>query len=303
MNGPSPSTVRDYRERVLRVLVHIQQHLDGELPLGELAGVACFSPFHFHRVFRGMVGESVAQHVRRLRLERAAMHLKHGERPITAVALDAGYETHESFTRAFRAAFGCPPSRFREVAAGATTTLATPSGVHFAEGERQLSFAPLTLKEGEMAAEIKTLAPLRVAFIRHVGPYDEVGETWARLAEWAGANCLFGPDTRLFGACYDDPDVTPRDKIRYAACITLDAPLPPEGEVGMQTIPGGRYAVVLHEGPYQGLGDTYAHLFGRWLAEHHLEPGDPPSLEFYLNDPHDTPAEELLTEVWAPIRA
>ena len=66
------STLQDYQERMLRVLVHIQQHLDEELALEALARIACFSPYHFHRIFRGMLGESLQEHVRRLRLQRAA---------------------------------------------------------------------------------------------------------------------------------------------------------------------------------------------------------------------------------------
>ncbi len=106
-------TLEDYKRRLLRVLVHIQGHLDERLRLEELAGLACFSPCHFHRVFTGMVGESVKEHVRRLRLERAATQLKLGTAPVTSIAFDAGYESHEAFTRSFRAAFGLSPSQFR----------------------------------------------------------------------------------------------------------------------------------------------------------------------------------------------
>jgi len=104
-----PKTLESYTERLLTVLVHIQNHLDEELSLDELAAVAHFSPYHFHRIFRGMVGESVREHLRRLRLERAALRLKHGSEPVTSVAFDAGYESHEAFTRAFAALFGVSP--------------------------------------------------------------------------------------------------------------------------------------------------------------------------------------------------
>src|SRR5881628_348072 len=107
------STVEDYQQRLLRVLLHIQNHLDASLALDELADVAHFSPYHFHRIFRGMIGESVWEHVRRLRLERAAQQLRTRRESVTEIAFDAGYETLESFSRAFRAAFGTPPSTFR----------------------------------------------------------------------------------------------------------------------------------------------------------------------------------------------
>jgi len=65
-------TEQSYKERVLRVLMYIHSHLDETMSLEDLAGIAHFSPFHFHRIFRGMTGESVKEHIRRLRLERAA---------------------------------------------------------------------------------------------------------------------------------------------------------------------------------------------------------------------------------------
>jgi AraC family transcriptional regulator len=106
-------TLLTYKERILRVLVYIQQNLDRELKLEEIARLAYFSSYHFHRIFRGMVGESLQEHIRRLRLERAALRLKNSSTPVTSVAFDAGYGTHESFIRAFRAMFGEAPSRFR----------------------------------------------------------------------------------------------------------------------------------------------------------------------------------------------
>ncbi len=89
------TTAADYHERILRTLAYIQAHLDDAPDLDELARVACFSPYHFHRVFRGLVGEPVQEHVRRLRLERAAQRLKLQNEAVTSVALDAGYESRE----------------------------------------------------------------------------------------------------------------------------------------------------------------------------------------------------------------
>ena len=100
-----PCTEQDYRERMYVVLMHIQRHLDRALSLNDLAGLAHFSPFHFHRIFKGMVGESVKQYVKRLRLERGAVQLKLTGRPVLQIAHEAGYETHEAFTRAFKMRF------------------------------------------------------------------------------------------------------------------------------------------------------------------------------------------------------
>lgn len=136
------TTLEQYKERMLRVLVHIQQHLDEELSLEGLAGVAAFSPYHFHRIFRGMLGEPVKEHIRRLRLERAAMRLKHSDMPVTMIAFEAGYETHEAFTRAFKAMGGLSPSEFRS-RNGTHSRVAAPSRVHYQEDGALNDFSPV----------------------------------------------------------------------------------------------------------------------------------------------------------------
>ena len=65
------NTTVSYQQRILRVLTYIKNHLDEPLDLPQLADIAYFSPHHFHRIFSELVGETVKEHVRRLKLERA----------------------------------------------------------------------------------------------------------------------------------------------------------------------------------------------------------------------------------------
>ncbi len=294
------ATLRDYKRRMLRVLVYIQQHLDDTLALEELAGVACFSPYHFHRVFKGMVGEPVKEYVRRLRLERAATRLKLSGQPVIQVALDAGYETHEAFTRAFRAAFGMAPVRFRSQRSP-VAAVSAPSGVHYRDGWLPQDFISNRAGIQNMKVQIKPLEPMRVAFMRHVGPYDEVGATWDRLLPWLGKEGRLGGDAQCIGICHDDPEVTQRDRIRYHACVTVDERFEPIGDIGVQTIPGGEYAMVTHLGPYNRLGETYAKLLGEWLPRSGRALRSTPCFEVYLNDPGSTEPEDLLTDIYAPL--
>jgi AraC family transcriptional regulator len=272
------ATTESYQERILRVLVHIQGRLDEPLELDELAGVACFSPFHFHRVFRALTGEGVHEHVRRLRLERAAQRLKLQEQPVTQIAFDAGYESHEAFTRAFHAMFGKPPSEFRDPCGYQPPDYGAPPPV-----------------------EIKTLPPQGVVFLRHVGPYQQVSATWGRLAMWAGMRGLIGPASRFVGISWDDPEITPPDKLRYDAAITLAAPLQPEGEFGVTELAGGECATLLHKGPYENLSATYRLIFGAWLPASGRELRDAPCFELYLNSPQNARPEELLTLIHVPL--
>jgi len=292
------STQKLYEERLLHVLVFIQRHLDEELPLEDLARVAHFSPYHFHRIFRGIVGESLQEHIRRLRLERAALQLKRTDRRVLDIALEAGFGTHESFTRAFRAVLGCSPSEFR-LAEG---VIFQAPGIHYRDdGELRT----LLLRPGgtNMDVRIERLQPLRVAFVRHVGPYQEVHQAWGKVCARLGKEGLLGAESHFIGVCYDDPEVTAPEKLRYDACVTVDSDFAAHDEIGVQTLPGGEFAVVTHCGPYEQLSQTYAALFGQWLPHSGRELRSQPSLEFYLNDPEGTDPEDLLTDIYAPLES
>src|SRR5208282_5113853 len=295
-------TLHDYKLRMLRVLVHIQKHLDDPLALEELARLACFSPCHFHRVFKGMVGESVKEHIRRLRLERAASHLKLSAAPVTHIAFDAGYESHEGFTRSFRAAFGLSPSQFRRSKKRKTAT-AAPSGLHYGHGTAVREFKTTRPRDRSMKVKIEHREPIHVAFMRHVGPYGEVGATWDKFLPVLGKEGLLGGDSLFIGICHDDPEVTPPDKVRYDACVTVDESFQPAGDIGVQVIPGGEYAVTTHFGPYQKLGETYTELLGQWLPRSGHELRATPCFEVYLNDPQSTDPEDLVTDIYAPVQS
>lgn len=279
-------TKATYHERILKVLLYIQNNLYEPLSLEELAAVACFSPYHFHRIFRGMVGETLAAHIRRLRLERAAQLLQYGNHTVTDLAFEAGYETVESFTRAFRDRFGVVPSEYKKN-----------------NHDRFSACWPDPVKKGEspMDVQIKEIPSCQVIFVRHVGPYHECGKAWEKLCTWAGPRGYFQPGVEFIGLCYDDPDITAPEKIRYDACITVNSDVKPDGEIHTQTIDAGLYAVTTHHGSYNKLSETYAALCGRWAPANSYEIRSLPSMEIYLNSPEETPEDELLTDIYVPI--
>jgi AraC family transcriptional regulator len=282
----STSTGQTYRQRILEVQLFIQQHLDDDLSLERLARVAHFSPYHFHRIFRGLVGEGVTEYVRRLRLESAAITLKTSRRGVTRIALDAGYGTHESFTRAFRQKFGVSPSQFR-------------AGRQPSPPRNEVS--TMTTTSSTQPVRLEDLPPRRVAFIRHTGPYSSVGATHGRMMAWAQERGLLRPDTVLIGIPLDDPEVTPEEKLRYDCCISVDETVQPEGEIGIQTVAGGPYAVATHRGPYREVGRTYQLLYGKWLPASGCELRNAPSIVIARKS--NTASEELETDVCIPLEA
>ena len=152
-----------------------------------------------------------------------------------------------------------------------------------------------------MTVCIKRLSPMRVAFVRHVGPYGELGEAWSRLMAWAGPRGLLGQGARMLGVVHDDPEITPADKIRYDACLVVGEDVQAEGDIGIQEIAGGDYAVTTHKGPHERLGETYARLCGGWFPSSGREPASRPAFEVYRNSPQDTAPGNLLTDIHMPL--
>ena len=154
-----------------------------------------------------------------------------------------------------------------------------------------------------MEVRFRKVDPIRVAFMRHVGPYEGVGETWGALCARLGSQGLIGAGTVMLGVCHDDPDVTPAEKIRYDACIQVDDDFKAQGDVGVQVVEGGEYAVTTHQGPYTDLHTTYARLCGEWLPRSGRSLRSLPCYEVYLNDPQSTEPSELLTDIFLPLES
>ncbi len=277
----------------------IAESLDAPADLAALADRAGFSRFHFHRIFTAMTGESVAGFQRRLRLEKAAHRLAAEGWSVGEAALDAGFDSPEAFCRAFRAAFGVPPSRLTARRPLGPWLLPAPSSAHWpdpASGWR------LPAPQGEpMQVEIRNEPGFRLAAIRHIGPYHRIGEAFDRLFEWAGRN---GRMVEAPIAVYcDDPACVPEDQLRSYAGIVVEPDFQnADPEIVVVDVPPQRCAVAIHRGPYEGLPASWAKFLGEWLPQSGEEVGDGVCYERYVNDCKGVPPEELVTEMVEPLR-
>ncbi|TPV94377.1 MAG: AraC family transcriptional regulator [Myxococcales bacterium FL481] len=272
----SESLKRGWYDRMAAVIDYVQSHLDEELTASRLAALSGFSLHHFHRVFRGTTGESVMGLVRRLRLERAAQQLRYRTTPVTTIAFDIGYQSHEAFTRAFRARFGVPPRAFRETG-------------------RSLPMSELEATTRQQ--------PQRTAIgVRHVGPYAACEGAWQQMTARADAMPLISQQLASAGLVYDDPEVTSDDQLRYDACFIVE----PEVADGFATdgtpwirreIPAGTYAVGVHRGPYDTLLDSYVALIGHWLPRRAAELVAEPVVEIYVVGPELAEPPDYITEI------
>jgi len=279
------STRDDYQRRIDRVRAHLEEQLSEPLNLQELASVACLSPCHFHRVFRAMTGERLGEHLRRVRLERAALLLRHSSSEISEVALLVGYESPAAFTRAFERSFGSPPSVWR--------TSERTASIQKPNVSKPAWIEPLRFVKRK---------PVRVSFVRRTGPYAESApEAWQVLMRTLAWSVWLHFPAEMIGICHDDPDITAAEHLRYDACLRFRRSVAPQGEVEERWLPGGRYAVFLHRGPHVDLPLTYERIYGAWLPEGNERLTESPAFEVYLDRPGNVAPEKLRTLVHVPL--
>ncbi len=299
------SATRSFYEAAIRAAITtIVSQLDDALDLAALARRAALSPLHFHHVFRGMVGETPLELHRRLRLERAAEQLAMTDANVTTVAFAAGYETHESFTRAFRRAYAASPSEYRDRARAARAGCERPPNLELpARAGVHLHRSDLFLQgDSTMQATIEALPAMTVAAVHHVGPYNQISEAFGRLGPLAqGAGLFQLPNVVMVGLYYDAPESKPAAELQSDAGLIVPAGTALPDGLSMVQIAAGRYAKTTHRGPYAQLPDAWSQLFGVWIPQSGHRVGEGVSFELYRNDPTTTRPEDLVTELYAPI--
>lgn len=276
--------------RLDRVVAYMAERLDQPPTLEQLAAVGHFSPWHFHRVYRGLMGETVAETLRRMRLHRAASELLHGTATLATIARRCGYSATAPFNRAFVLAHGMPPGEYRRRGGLGASAPPVPNRQH--EDRHMDTHA--------YQVTIETRPDIDVAALAHRGDYEQIGTTFEKLGAWAAGHGI--AETRSFGVYHDDPDTTDEADRRSDACIQIDPGVALDGAVRHARIPGGRYAVLVHTGPYAELPNPYRWLFGEWLPGSGEEAGDGPMVEEYLNDWRRLPPSEWRTAVCLPLR-
>lgn len=307
----------EYLARIHRVQDHIERHLGEELRLEELARVACFSPFHFHRVYAAITGETIREFVARLRLERAASALlRHPDRSVTEIALDAGFGGSAAFARAFRAAYGTTATEFRKIGkplrkrgeegaegAGYVAPVGAAPDGPAAPDEARADMNGKARKQAD-AVRVEELPAFTVAYVRHVGPYAGDGELFGRLfgrlGQWAGPRGLITKDARWLAMYHDDPEITPAEKLRLSVCISVPAGTQGERDVNVMEIPGGKCAVAQFSLQMHEYGAAWNWLMGEWLPASGYQPDDRPCYEAYLSAQED-PVQRV--DIVQPVKA
>jgi len=306
-----------HAQRMNKVLDHIDRHLGETLELADLATVAHFSPYHFHRVFAAWMGETLGDYLRRRRLDSAALRLaRNPGLSVLEVALAVGFGSGEAFARAFRQRFGCTPSAWRADAPQRWVDELAPLRRRDANRKRDQAHrnpdqagagahgddGGSTDPEFPMDVTLETLPATRIAYLRHIGPYGSaVSEFWRQVfMPWMQASGLHGRS--LYGIGRDDPLVTDPSKCRYDAAVEVPVDYVPRAPAVIGTLPGGRYAVAPFRGTLADLEAAYGALLGGWLPGSGMQTDGRPIFEHYPADAwHDAETGAFECRLCVPV--
>ncbi|MBT8395739.1 MAG: AraC family transcriptional regulator [Gemmatimonadetes bacterium] len=312
---------REYWARINRAVDYIDANLSEEITLQDIAAAAFFSPYHFHRIFKSLMGEPVQQFVQRVRLEKAARFLMADRRrSVTRIALECGYQNPAAFSRAFRTTFGCSPTQWRRggyLKSKISTTVGKDGKEELAPNayppsEQDGPLGTMTRSRSmseafEMDVRVEDLPEVTIAYIRHIGPYAGDSELFkglfGKLFAWAGPRQLIRPtESQIVSIYHDDPEVTDPENLRTSVGLSVPEDTDVSGEIGKLTMPGGTYAQAKFELLPHQYEAAWKAVYGEWLPQSGYQPEDGPPFERYLNNPEEHPEGKHIVEICLPVK-
>lgn len=325
-NTSQPYFRDEYICRINRAIDYIEINLAEKLSLEKIAKEAFFSPFHFHRIFHGLVGETLNRFIKRLRVEKAARMLTDNpKQTVSEIALDCGFSNTSSFSRAFKEIFSMSPTTWRKSSSETRRKICQTfrnipqqvdndcktytiekfyldSVFHHQTWRVQMSKQQL-----EFQVTVKDLPEVNVAYVRHIGAYKNDAALFQTLFEklmtWAGPRGLLTfPETQCLSVYHDNPSITDETKLRTSICISVPENTEVDGEVGKMLIPGGKYAVAHFEIKDSEYEAAWNSIWSIWLPESGYQPDDRFSYERYLNNPNDHPEGKHIVDICVPVK-
>ncbi|QQE11377.1 AraC family transcriptional regulator [Planctomycetota bacterium] len=306
----------EYAKRIHIAMNYISENINRDVRLDDIAARAMFSKYHFHRIFQAMLGETVAEFTRRIRLQTAAsLLLNEPNTDITTIALTCGFSSSQNFAKAFRKFYKQSPTELRRSPQNnpffKTLQNSKPGNTYSNQGNdaRQpteydfdslIDFQPSKYRSHNMGIQIKEMPTFRVAYVRTYGLSDETcGKAFEQLFKWAGPRGY--AEGTLIGLCWDNPDVTPEDKCRFDACIDIPENCKIEGNISEQEILGGKYAVGRYQIPdSSGFAECWGDIF-KWLATSGYLPDEKPCYQI-MHSSDDESGKSFLFDICIPVK-
>ncbi|MBD81494.1 MAG: AraC family transcriptional regulator [Crocinitomicaceae bacterium] len=305
MKAPQNSTQADYIKRINKVFEYIEQHLNENLSLDQIARIAHFSPFHFHRIFKTLVGQTLNDYISRQRLNRAANYLLHNpDVNIGALAIELGFSSNAVFTRAFKRVFGQSPSSYNQKnysfsKMSKTKSKAGKTTPDYPEYVRSIDNLKKWINMNGKV-EVKQVEKMEMAYITCFG-VDELGPAFERLMQWGNPKGFFdGDNPRMVTVYHDSFKTTDADKVRMSVGLITDKAIQPEGEVGNSQIEGGKTIVSRFEIGQDEFEKAWSSAF-IWMNENGYSISDQNPYEIYYNDYREHPERKFILDICIPV--
>ncbi len=309
---------KNYISRINNVLDYIEKNLDKNFTLSELAKIANFSKYHFHRIFYSIINETLFNFIQRIRLEKAASLLvSQINKPITTIALDCGFSDSSTFSKSFRNFFKISPSDFRknnntnQLNSNLKQMISnyqkdfSSSPIYNAEYINNIQIWRIKMNEKNIKVEVKEIDEINVVYVRHIGPYKGDAKLFKKLFnklfQWAGARNLINfPETKSIIIYHDDPNITDEKKLRTSVCITVPKETQIDGEIGKLTLSKGKYAITRFTLGYDEFEETWNWLYGKWLPQSGYEPDDRLCFELYPEEKEKN--GKCIVDIYVPVK-
>ncbi|HPF16097.1 MAG TPA: GyrI-like domain-containing protein [Thermotogota bacterium] len=316
MNGQQQKMINEYISRINSVIDYIDHHLSQEMTLDELAEVAGFSKFHFHRIFYSFMKETLFQFIQRVRLQKGADRLcMNPEASITEIAYNCGFSSSAAFSRSFKAFFNQTPSQYRaEKSIGCiqNSNINQVDGNQWKEKIPKIPYNESILNEkGKMMmsdystqVKVQDFEEMTVAYVRYIGPYAGNEELFknlfGKLYGWAGPRGFANdPNAKCLIIYHDNPEITDEEKLRMSVCLTVPEDTKVDGEIGKMTIPAGKYAMARYELTSEEYGKAWEWVYSQWLPQSGYEPDDRPCFEMYPEEEKDG---KMIVDICIPVK-
>lgn len=294
----------DYKNRINRVFEFIDENLESDLSLSTVSGIAFFSPFHFHRVFKFVTGETLNEYVTRRRIEKSASDLLHKNATATEIAHNYGFSDNSSYSRAFKKYFGVSPTEFKKQNPNRHSKirqLKSKNGQEYPDYDKYICVINNLKNWIKMNAkiEIKEMPKMDLAYVSSIGPQN-LENSYGKLMQWATPKGLINDKTKMITIYHDSFKVTQANKVRMSASILLDKPIETKGEIGLTTIEAARFIVGSFEIGLNEFEKSWTGLFV-WMNENGYKKADKEPFEIYHNNFNEHPERKAIVDFCIPI--
>jgi len=294
----------DYNNRITRVFEFIDDNIETNLSLQKLAEIACFSPFHFHRIFKFITGERLNEYVKRRRIEKSALELLHTHDTTTAIAHKFGFSDNSSFSKAFKKYYSVSPTEFKKLNPhrhSKIRQLKSKNGQDYPDVEKYICSITNLKKWITMNAnvQIKEIPTMQLAYVSCLGPQN-LQEAYGKLVRWATPQGLLNEEVKMLTIYHDSFKVTIPEKVRMSAAMMINPPVEIAGEIRLTSITPGKSIVANFTIGIDEFEKSWTGLF-LWMNENGFKKADKNPFEIYHNNFNDHPQKKAIVDFCIPV--